>query len=549
MNFARGSVSELLKEGTKHISGVDGAVLRNLEAVQQLSTLTRTSMGPNGMNKMVINHLEKLFVTHDAATILKEMEVIHPAAKIVVLAAQGQEVECGDGTNLVVCFCGELMAQAEDLLRMGLHTSDIIAGYKKALDKSLEIMETLVVSTISDLRNQNDVANAMKSAISAKMYGYEDLLAPIVAKACINACPKNVKNFNVDNVRTLKIAGGAIGDVHLIEGFAIERDTHGTVKHVRGGVKVAVFGCSLDTATTETKNTVVIRNAQDLLTYNSSEEKSIEREIQSIADSGVKVVVSSGGFGEMALHFIERHGMMAIKVASKFQLRRLCQAIGATALVRVGPPTIDEMGHCESVDVEEIGDTKVVVFRKHPKDGDRAGLSTIVVRGATQNVLDEIERAVDDGVNVFKQLTKDQRLVAGAGAFEIELARQLNTFADETPGLEQYSIHKFAESFHVVPKTLAESAGFSATDVISKLKAIHEEGKVNYGVNVEGIEGMDAVEAHVVDPFATKYWATRFATDAALTVLSVDQIIMARPAGGPKPRPAQGNWDDTDEHV
>jgi T-complex protein 1 subunit theta len=438
------------------------------------------------------------------------------------------------------------MSQAEDLLRMGLHTSDIIAGYKKASDKASEIMETLTINIVNDLRNSTDVANAMKSAVSAKIYGYEDILAPVIAKACINASPKNSKNFNVDNVRVLKIAGGAISDAHLIEGFALERDTHGTVKHVRGGAKVAVFGCSLDTATTETKNTVVIRNAEDLLNYNSSEEQSIEKEIKSIADSGVKVVVSSGGFGEMALHFIERHGMMAIKVASKFQLRRLCQAIGATPLVRVDAPTVDEMGHCDSVNVEEIGDTKVVVFRQNPKDGDRAGLSTIVVRGATQNVLDEIERAVDDGVNVYKQLTKDQRLVAGAGAFEIELSRQLSNFADETPGLEQYSIRKYAESFLVVPRTLAESAGFSATDVISKLNAIHEGGKTSFGVNVEDIEGLDAIEANIVDPYATKYWATKFATDAAVTVLSVDQIIMARPAGGPKPRAPQGNWDDDD---
>ncbi|KAL0484378.1 T-complex protein 1 subunit theta CCT8 [Acrasis kona] len=551
MNFSRAGLSELLKDGTKHISGVDQAVLRNIEATVQLSTLTRTSMGPNGMNKIVINHLEKLFVTHDAATILKELEVIHPAAKIAVLAAQAQEVECGDGTNFVVCLCGELMQRAEDLLRMGLHTSDIIEGYKKGVEKASEIMESLVIKPVSNLRDEKEVSGAMKSALSAKLYGYEDIISPVVARACINACPKNFKNFNVDNIRVLKINGGAIHDIHLIEGFAIERDTHGTVKHVKDGVKVAVFGCNLDTASTETKHSVVIKSASDLLSYSNSEEESIEREIKSIADSGVKVVVSSGGFGEMALHFIERCGMMAIKVASKFQLRRLCQAIGATALVRVGPPTADEMGNCDSVHVEEIGDTKVIVFRQDPKNVDRAGLSTIVARGATQNVLDEIERAIDDGVNVYKQLTKDQRLVAGAGAFEIELARQLTSFAEETPGIEQYAIKKYAESFHVVPRTIAESAGYSATDIISKLNAAHEGGKVNFGVSVEDKDGMDAVEESIVDPFTTKYWAAKFATDAAVTILSVDQIIMARPAGGPKPRNpnAGNNWDDTDEHV
>lgn len=547
MNFKRNRIDELLKDGTKHIQGVDDAVLRNLEAVGSLADITRTSMGPNGMNKMVLNHLGKLFVTHDSATIMKELEVIHPAAKIVVLASEAQEQEVGDGTNLVLSLAGEYLRQAEQLLRMGLHTSDIITGYSVAGQKALEILSELSVEQVTDLRNKESVARAMKASISSKLFGYEDLLANLIAQACISVCPKNPLNFIVDNIRVAKIPGGTLDDAFILHGFALTRDTHGSVKHVKDA-KVAVYGCSIDIASTETKSTVLIKNADDLLNYNVSEEKAIEAEIKAIHDAGINVVVSQGGFGEMAVHFFERYGIMTVKCPSKFEVRRLCKAIGATALVNVRAPIAEEVGLCSAVDVKEIGDTKVVLFQQ-VADEDHAGIATIVVRGATKNVMDEVERAIDDGVNVYKNLTKDNRLVAGAGAMEVELSRKLTTIADSTPGLEQYAIRKYAESFLVVPKTLAESSGFSATDAVSNLNAAHQEGKVNFGVDIESVEGCDAVESGILDIFATKYWAIKLSTEAALTVLSVDQIIMARPAGGPKPPKKTGDWDDQGETV
>ena len=547
MNFNRNRITEMLKDGTKYISGVNDAVLKNLEAVGSLADITRTSMGPNGMNKMVVNHIGKLFVTHDSATIMKELEVIHPAAKIVVQASEAQEQEAGDGTNLVLSLSGEFLHQAEDLLRMGLHTSDIITGYTKAGQRALEVLNELAVEEVSDLRNKDQVARAMRSAISSKLFGYEDFLANLVAQACISVCPSNTKSFNVDNVRVTKIPGGTLNDTFILNGFALTRDTHGTVKHIKNA-KIAVYGCAIDIAQTETKSTVLIKNAQDLLNYNVSEEKAIESEVQKIADAGINVVVAQGGFGEMASHFFERHNIMTVKCQSKFELRRLCRAVGATALVRVDAPTPEETGLAGTVDVREIGDQKVILF-KQQEDEDRAGIATIVVRGATKNVMDEVERAVDDGVNVFKNLTKDNRLVAGAGAVEVEMMRRLSQYANETPGLEQYAMRKYAEAFLIIPKTIAESSGFSATDVVSNLQAAHQEGKTNFGVDIESLDGLDAVENNILDVLATKYWAIKLSTDASVTVLSVDQIIMARPAGGPKPPKQQGEWDDQGESV
>lgn len=398
----------------------------------------------------------------------------------------------------------------------------------------------LVVQEVKDLKKVEDVAQAMQSAIAAKQYGYEALFSKIIAQSCINVCPRNPKNFNVDNVRVVKVSGATLGDSYLVKGFAIEGDTQGTVKHVKNA-KVAVFGVSVDTTSTETKGTVLIKNSQDLLEYNMSEEKAIEREIKEVVGAGCNVIVTTGSFSEMAKHFIEKYNLMAIKCSSKFQSRRLCKSIGASPLVRLGAPTRDEIGECDTIDVVEIGDRKVIVFKQIDHQSQ---VASIIVRGATKNVQDEAERAVDDGVNVFKVLTRDNRLLAGAGAAELEMHHKLTSYAEENTGLEQYAIRKFAESFLVVPRILAESAGHVATDVLATLTAAHQEGKKNWGVDIENADGFDAVKASLFDCYLTKATAIKLATEVAISVLSVDQIIMARPAGGPKPRDMKQDQED-----
>ncbi|KAL9648280.1 hypothetical protein ABK040_004417 [Willaertia magna] len=542
LNFREHDLTSYLKSGSTHYTGLHGVTLRNIEAVNNLSTITKTSLGPNGMNKIVVNHLEKLFISKDTATVMKELEVIHPAAKLVVLASQAQEQEAGDGTNFVVCFAGELLAQSEKLIRMGLPLTDIIHGYKKASEKAMELLQKLVVTEVTDIRNESEVTSAVKSCIASKVYGYEEFLAPLITEACISVCPKNPTAFSVDNVRSAKIPGGNVFDSKVLKGFAFVRDAEGKEKHMKNA-KIAVFNCNVDQASTETKNSVVIRSSEELLNYNLSEEKAMEKEIQALADAGVNVIVSQGGFGEMALHYIDQHNMLAIKCPSKFQLLRLSKAVGASSLVKLQAPTPEELGSAASVDIEEIGDRKVVVFRQH-SDVDVSGISTIIIRGATNNLMDEIERAIDDGVNAYKSLAKDARLLAGAGAVEVELYNQLSKFADETPGLEQYAIRKYAESFLVVPRLLAESAGFDASVAIANLTAAHQEGKTTFGIDLHDISGLDAKEENILDVYNTKYWGIKLATDATVSVLSVDQIIMARPSGGPKMKAPEGHWDD-----
>jgi len=532
----------MLKEGTKHLSGVHEAVGKNIEAVRGLARITRTSLGPNGMNKMVINHLEKLFVTNDAATIIKELDVIHPAAKMAVMAAQQQEKEVGDGTNLVVVLSGELLHKAEDLLLLGLHPSEIIAGYEKAGKKALEFLSELVVHKTDNLRDVAQVAMGIKSAVGSHMYSFQDFLAPLIAEACVQVLPKNPSNFNVENVRISKIAGSGVTETTVVKGFLLPRPAEGTVKHVVNA-KIAVFATGIDLGKTETKGTVLIKNADDLLNFSKGEEKLMEETIKAIAATGAKVLVSGSSVSDMALHFIEREKMMCVKVPSKFQLRRVCQAVGAIPLVKIGAPTPEELGICDVVTVDEIGSTQCVIFRQEKEESK---VATIVVRGSTDNIMDDVERAIDDGVNVFKSMCKDAQFVPGAAATEIELARRLLSLSDSTPGLEQYAIRKYAEAFEVVARTLSENSGFNGTEMISNLYAAHTKGNVNVGIDIESTgQVADAVQMGVLDLLLVKQSAIRHATDTAVTILRIDQIIMSKPAGGPKP-PKQGPMDADD---
>lgn len=534
-------LGSMLKEGHKHFSGVEEAVMKNIEACKALSQMTRTSMGPNGMNKMVINHLERLFVTSDASTIVNELEVHHPAAKLLAMAARAQENEVGDGTNLVMTLGGEMLANAEGLLREGLHTAEISEGYVIAMNKALEVLESLVVpgSEKLDVRDKAAVATRLRGTIASKIFGYEDLLCPLVAEACIDVCPKNTNNFNVEHVRVCKLPGGGLPSSYVVKGMVIKRDAEGTVKAVENA-KIAVYAQGVDTAGPETKGTVLITSAEELTSYARSEEDKLEEYVKGISDSGAKVVVSGGAIGEMAMHFIEKYGMMAIRLPSKFELMRVCKATNAKALVKLAAPAPEELGFARSLHVEEIGGHNCIILRQDAAVGN---ISTVVLRGSTEAFLDDVERAVNDGVNAFKALGRDPRVVPAGGASEIEIARRVADMGKRQTGLEQYAIAQYAAAFELIPRALAENSGLNATDVVANLYAAHAAGNAAAGVDVEGGAPRDLTADGITDLYATKMWAIKLATDAVVTVLKVDQIIMSKQAGGPKPRGGDGDDD------
>lgn len=324
----------------------------------------------------------------------------------------------------------------------------------------------------------------------------------------------------------------------VIHGYVALRGADSTLTHATDA-KITVFGCGLEASGTEAKGTVLMKNADDLKGYNKSEETKMEEIIQSIADTGTKVIVSGGTVSEMAMHFIERYNMVCVKIPSKWELRRLCAATNASALVRLGPATPDEMGYADEVSVEEIGGRPVTIFRQTKSLEEGCKVATILLRASTTNVLADLERAVDDGVHACRQICKDGRMVPGAGATEMELAVQIRKYADSCPGLDQYAIRSFAKTLEFCPKVLSENAGLNAAHVLAGLSAAHANGNAEAGVDIEG--GLDGTSDNrsgiltvngIHDILITKESAFRLAIDAALTVLKVDQIIMAKPARG-----------------
>lgn len=523
-------------------SGLEEAVIRNINACKQLSETVATAYGPIGMNKMVINHLGKLFVTNDAATIIRELEVEHPAAKMLILGSQMQEQEVGDGTNFVIILAGALLEQAESLIRMGLTPIEVAEGFEKALNKALEILPSLVVEKVEDIKNMDTVTKAVNAAIMSKQYGNESFLTPLITEACVSILPDKQTTFNVDNVRVCKILGGTLYQSQVVQGMVFKRIVEGDITRAEKA-KIAVYTCPVDSVQTETKGTVLIQSSKELLDFSRGEESLIEQEIAAIAATGVKVIVSGGKVGDLCLHYLNKYGIMAVRLMSKFDLRRLCKAINATALPRLTPPSPEEMGYCDHVYTDEFGDTAVVVFKQDERESK---ITTVIVRGATDNFMDDIERAIDDGVNNFKALSRDGRLVPGAGAVEMELARQVAEYADKCPGLDQYAIQRFAKALETFPRILADNAGLRATELVAELLAAHQQGKSNAGVSVEEQGVIDAVEGGILDLYAAKFWGMKYATNAACTVLRVDQIIMAKRAGGPKAREA-GPQDADDD--
>lgn len=343
--------------------------------------------------------------------------------------------------------------------------------------------------------------------------------------------------------KIIQILGCGLTRSEVMRGMVFKRQVEGEVNNQKLA-KIALFSCPVDIIQTETKGTVLIKTAEELKNFSRGEENMLEQQIKAIAESGAKVVVAGGKFGDMALHYLNQYNLMAVRLNSKFDLRRLSKAVNGTVLPRLTAPSEEELGYCDLVSVEELGDTTVVTFRNEGKDGR---IATIVIRGSTDNYMDDIERAIDDGVNNFKGLTKDGRFLAGAGATEVALSQEIAEYADTLPGLDQYAVRKFATALEVFPKALAENSGVNSTEVLYKLHLAQKDGNKSAGFDIDSElpATIDVSKSMILDLFVTKQWALKYAVGAAATILKVDQIIMAKRAGGPKPR-QQANSDDED---
>lgn len=538
---AAAGLSGMLSAGSRHFADDNSqtksaVVLRNIDACLQLSRMLSTSLGPQGRHKLVQNHLGKLIITSDCASILQNIEVEHPAAQLLKQAVSQQESESGDATNFVLCFGGELLFETAKLISKMTwqNAPEILSGFKRSLQLITDdYLPKLVLSETTIQVKREDLLTILKPVLSSKVHGHQDTLAPLVADACLavlNADTTPANNhqptFNVDAVRTVKLIGKSVQDSQFLTGYVSKLALMSTTKRATSA-KIAVFACGFEASSTEAKSTVLMKSADDLKQYNISEEQKMKELVESVVQAGVSVVVSGGTVSDMALHFLNANHLVVLKVNSKWELRRLCQAVGATALVRLGPPTPDEMGYADRIDERSVAGKVITVM-----ENKTSKLSTILLRASTSSLLNDLERAVDDGVRAVKTVTQQPQVVYGGGACEMQLSVQLTTAAGQTPGLEQYAMEAFANALKVVPKLLLENAGWNTAQVLADLQSCHAKGQTDMGVDISrtGTGVISMKQAPIYDLVAPKLSALQLAVDAVTTILKVDQIIMSKPA-------------------
>lgn len=542
----QGGIQALLKEGARHISGLDEALLRNIEAASQIGQMTKACLGPCGLNKLVINHLEKQTVTRDAAKMFEELEVVHPAAKLVSMAAQAQHAECGDGTNVVSVLAGELLGNAGLLMAKGVHATEIIKGYEIGLAKSLEILDRMEDLKVANLHDRASWTKVVASVLGTKLYDHVDFVADLVSTACVAVMPKSPSDFDPESVRVVTLAGsGNFALSKVVDGVVLNRDVLGSHKR-KTNAKAAVFSIGLEMTGTEQTSTVLLTSAEELMNFSKGEQQKAEDYVKGMADLGVQVVVSGGSVSDIFLHYLNLHGIMVIKCTSKFELKRISDTLGAVQIARLGVPLLEELGFADSVEVTELSSAKVTVIR-----ASSSRINTILLRGATNELLVEVERAIGDALQLIRCVAvKNERAFCyGGGCAEMRMAKEVRHVASKTEGLEQYGIGKYADALESIPKSIAANAGLDAEESLAFLRAQHVAGKSNSCIDVFAPAKnrtkavVDAPTLSIFDHVISKKWALRLATDAVMTVLRIQHIIVARQAGGPKPR-GEPNVDD-----
>lgn len=472
---------------------------------------------------------------------MRELEIEHPAAKLILYASEQQDNEYGDGTNSVIILASELLSLSESLIKMGVKPSVIAQGFDKASEKAMEILSTLA-KPLTNLRD------AIEGVIGSKHIGQESFLTDLVLEAVEIVTKDNVP-FNPENIQPVKLIGGSLSQSKCIAGMVLTREAETFLKGA-SNAKVAVFSCGINFGRTETKGTVLLHNAKELLSYSAEEEKMLENQIKEISETGVKVVVCGDAISELALHFLNRYNLVAIKVPSKFDLKRVCRAVGAIPSSRLGPPSTEEMGWCDMIEVEEIGGDRCTIFRQSRSTKDICLQATILIRASNSNLMDDVQRTIEDALATIKTLKREPKIVMGAGATEIEIARKIIQYADITPGVLQLPIKKYAEAFEAIPRLLATNSGFDGTEAVSRLYWSHEKNNTECGLYLEAEDIEQAIaptDENIVDSFVTKKSAIILATEVATTILKVDHIIMSKQSGSGIQPKQMGPTDSADD--
>ncbi len=520
----------VISDKSTRTSGRD-AQRTNILAARIIAEAVKTTLGPRGMDKMLVDSIGDVVVTNDGVTILKEMDIEHPAAKMVVEIAKTQEDEVGDGTTTAVVIAGELLKRAEDLLEQDVHPTIIASGYRLAAEKAKEIL-TNISKEISKDDEELLIKVATTSMTGKGAEKAKDYLSELIVKAVETiAEEENGKVIiDVDNIKIEKKEGGGIEDTELIQGVVIDKErVHPGMPTKVNNAKVALLNAPLEIEKTEFDAEIRITEPSQLQAFINEEERMIKTMVEQIKASGATVLFCQKGIDDLAQHYLSKEGILAVRRVKKSDIEKLSRATGATIVTNLEDISEKDLGYAGMVEEVKIGDDEMVFVRecKEPK------AVTILVRGGTEHIVDEVERALEDCLGVVPAAMKDGKIVAGGGAPEIETAKELRDYAKSVGGREQLAIEAFADAMEVIPKALAENAGLDPIDTLVDLRSKHEEkdGEV-YGLDVYSGKATDMFRNGIVEPLRVKTQAIDSASEVAVMILRIDDVIAAKNLGG-----------------
>ncbi len=528
----------ILPENYQRTVGKD-AQRNNIMAAKAVAETVRTTLGPKGMDKMLVDSLGDIVVTNDGVTILNEMQIEHPAAKMIVEVAKTQEDEVGDGTTTAVVIAGELLKNAEKLLEDNVHPTIIAKGYKLAADKAQEILKK-----ISGNVSKNDRDILKKIAMTAMTGKGADSAKDILAELVVDAVTQVIDDDNIDieDVKIEKKVGGGVEDSELIKGIVLDKEkVHSAMPKIVKNSKIALLDCAVEIKNPETDTKIQISDPMQLQGFLDQEAKMIRGMVDKIIKSKCNVVICQKGIDDIAQHYLAKAGIYAVRRVKKSDMDKLARATNGKVVSNLDDLNENDLGNAGTVEEIKVGDE----YFTYVKDCKNAKSVTLLVRGGTEHVVAEIERAVKDAIGDVTASLKIGKIVAGAGSVEIEVAKQLRDYATKLSGKEQLAVLAFADSLEIIPRTLAENSGIDPIDMLTDLKASHNgvNGKWN-GIDVFRGKVVDAWEMGVIEPLKIKTQAIKSASEVAELILRIDDVIASTssknsggmPSGGGMPR-------------
>jgi len=522
----------ILKEGTERNTGND-ARGNNIMAARIVAEAVKTSLGPKGMDKMLVDSFGDVTITNDGATMLKEMDIQHPAAKMMVEVSKTQDSEVGDGTTTVVVLAGELLGKASDLMEKKVHPTVVIDGYREAQEQALKVLDEVAIKV--NPKDKDTLKRVAKTTMSTKLVsGHAGHLSEVAVEAVLQVAEEANGGYKVDldMVKVEKKPGGSMTDTALIKGLVIDKEVvHSDMPKLVKKAKIGLLDAAMEIEKTEFTSKISIESPEEMQAYLDQEEKMLRDMVSSVKAAGVTVLLCQKGIDDMVQHFLAREGIMAARRLKKSDMEALAKATGAKVVSSVDELSAADAGFADSVEEKKIGSDKLIFVEgcKNPK------AVSILIRGGTERIVDEAERSIHDALCVVKDVVEEPKIVAGGGAVDIEIAKKLRVYAEKLKGRERLAVAAFADAIEVIPTTLAENAGMDPIDAMAELQSRHAKGDKWAGV--EAIDGkiVDMEKIEVIEPKAVKAQAIKSATEMATMLLKIDDVIASSKSKGPPP--------------